>query len=302
MRADGLGDTAFSSSGAEMLVPTRYLYYFEAFFFRSLPTSAVLLFLFSFLFVFDSARSKKDPVFQKDRVFPIRKLVKAALMYLFVIWLFLSIPEKTKDRYLVNFMPGIAVLLAYSLYKILTLLKKIPSLQLSQDPVFPIRLDQFFLTLFICFYVIIFYSYYPVYSAYYNPLLGGAKGRETFGLQVKNRGEYYAQAAFFINDHLETNDAAENPGDYNVVIADAIRRPCFASYFYGKTFADSKMMPDGYFAHYVVSPKEMRYMVPGTCDLVTALGPRIPGRYNWLEVYYCGKTVDNSYKFSDQEL
>lgn len=46
---------------------------------------------------------------------------------------------------------------------------------------------------------IIAYIYYPVFSAYYSPIFLGTRGAKYFGI-YDNSGEYFAQAAFYLND------------------------------------------------------------------------------------------------------
>jgi len=271
MIGDGIMDTAFSSSGADMLVPFRELYYPEIFIFRSLPTTVLLVLLFPLLFF--TRRSKE-----------LDSFLRANLLFLGVTWLVFAFPEKTKDRYLVDFYPSLLVLAAFSLQSILG------------------RLHGAFYGLvvgLVCgFYLLTLYRYHPVYSFYYNDLLGGAAGRERLGLHIKHRGEYYAQAAFIINDDIRKRYPGEPLGNFNTVVANRNQDLSFRPYFYGKTFTDSKFMPAGYHAHYVVVRKDRLDRVPGTCTLFATLGPRAPLRYDQLYIFSCDRTVDNRCKFT----
>ena len=272
MISEGIYDTAFASTGAMMLVPIRHLYYFEAFFLRSLPTTVIFVALFPFFFLVKGGKK-------------FRPFMLSVLIFLFVNWVILSIPGKTKDRYLVNFLPALAVLAAFSLYRILEIA--------------PVILGWSVLGLLIGYYVLTIYRYHPVYSFYYNDLIGGAAGIECLGLKVINRGEYWAQAAQFINRDSVTRYLDEPTGNLNTIVTDREQIPSFKDYFKGKTYADSKFMPDGYHAHYVVTRKDNLDWIPEACELIATFGPRAPWKYNQLYTFSCGRTVDNSYKFKN---
>ena len=366
MISEGIYDTAFSSSGAAMILPWRWLYYFETFFLRSLPTTVILVGLFPLFFFRRLGKRKKwnsnlgnchskrqrrislrckkffglrpqsdeeQPSTFKYRSLRFRRLIKAVLLYLFVVFAFFAFPEKTKDRYLIDFYPPLAVLAAFSLYRILELaaginFSVIPKMSfrtwfgigvrnraLKNHENIPFNGTQgrqtlnrvqgggivqwFILGLLASFYLLTIYRYHPVYSFYYNDIIGGAAGIEKLNLPIKHRGEYWAQAAQFINQDSVTRYLDEPTGNLNTVVPNREQVPSFKDYFKGKTYADSKFMPDGYHAHYIAMRKEYLDQVPETCELIATFGPRAPWQYDQLYIFSCGRTVDNNYKFKN---
>ena len=263
MVEEGIYRTAFSSTGAAMLVPFRHLYYFEAFFLRSLPTTVALVVLFPLFW-----RTKGEE--------NLKSFGRANLLFLLVNWFILSIPGKTKDRYLVNFSPSLAVLASFSLYHLLAGLKKIPR--------------RLILGLVLSFYALTIYRYHPAYSFYWNDIIGGQRSLQKLDLPLIKRGEYFAQAALFLNEY------GEDPCNKNAVVFNKGQLNSFRWYFFGKTFSGPRLMPDGYHAHYFVCTREFRDQAPKSCRLVKTFGVRAPMPYEHIFVYDCGRTIDNTYE------
>jgi len=108
------------------------------------------------------------------------------LLYAAYYYVFLSVPDKKIDRYVIVLFLPIILLAATWLA------------QLSK------RLILFWLSLSFLFISWVTYIYFPVYSAYYSPLFGGMS--RALDLQVyDNSGEYYAQSAFYLNSLGRSN-------------------------------------------------------------------------------------------------
>ena len=105
---------------------------------------------------------------------------KYVLLYLVTFFVLLTIPTRKVDRYFIALLPPIILLI--SLY--------VSGLQL---------ITRFlFLLASAVFMVWVSQKYYPMYSAYYSPVVGGTGGALKMGL-YSNSGEYYSQAAFYLN-------------------------------------------------------------------------------------------------------
>ena len=125
-------------------------------------------------------------------------------------------------------------------------------------------------------------------------MIAGPKGLEYFKLPIKNRGEFYAQAAQYINK----NDT--EPEVKNVVLSHREQMRTFPQFFLGKTYSTPKLMQDGYFADYIITRPEYDYLVldsklANTCYLLKAFGPKNPFGYDIVKLYKC-EGVTNQYK------
>jgi len=260
----GIFSTALVDEGAKMILPSHHFYYLEAFFLRSLLTTFFLTLL-------------AIPLFPRIKENKIKSLVKHTMIPLFVIAFFFAFPRKTKDRYLVNFFPFLIVLASSSLYHVLKIISKKWRLAL--------------LGLLVCVYSLAIYRYHPVYSFYYTDLVGGPAGLETLGLRPFSRGEYFAQAALFVNKQTE------DPAGKNTVVLNRSQMESYRQYFFGKTYVSPGLMPDGYHAHYFVCTSKYLDEIPSSCNLLRAFGVRPPLPYKHVFVHSCGKSVDNT--FSD---
>jgi len=106
--------------------------------------------------------------------------IKVVLTYLLFYYLFLTLSGKKIDRYVVAMFPGL-ILLA--------------SVFISDQS---IKIRKVGVLVTFIFYIVISSVFYPVYSAYYSPLLGGTRAALKYGL-YDNSGEYFAQAALYLN-------------------------------------------------------------------------------------------------------
>ncbi len=261
---EGAMGVAFSGIRPDMIVDSDFTYYLEIFVFRSTPV-AVIFFFLAFYYFFSAEDTEE------------KKASLASLIFFAVTWIALSYPSKLKDRYLVDLYPYTSVLSAYGFWEFTKNWKRSFKIALG--------------VVFVLFYISIFVRYHPEYSFYYNDALGGAAGREELGLSVKNRGEYYAQAALYLNSLAPEPEICNK----NAIVLDRERIPSFKDHFMGKTFPDYSMMPKGYHAHFFVTDNRYLSQVPETCSLIKEFGPLIYPQYTALYVYDCNKTVDNTY-------
>ena len=265
---EGLLEDAFDSNAQDTLSDVNKLFYPEAILLRNLPTTFILM-LIGLVLTFVQAR-KKDAT-QIDKF----ALIGGALYTIFNVIL-LSLPSKANDRYITNFYPGIIVLSAYAFYYLYNLNK---NLRIGLT------------ALLVVVYALTLYRYYPVYSYYYTDLLGGPAGINNSGRMIlKNRGEFYAQAAQYINN----NDpkAVEK-----TVITDSREQiRTFQPFFYGSTYTNPKFMPKGADADYIVTRPEHEYLIPqDKCKQVASFGPKAPLKYDAIKLYSC-EGIDNTYQ------
>lgn len=112
---------------------------------------------------------------------PELKKNKYLLLYLLIYYVSFSFSVKKIDRYVISLLPP-AILLA-SIF--------ISSIKTSYLKVV--------LAAHLLFVLFIVYAYYPVFSAYYDPLLGGVKTANMLDIYT-NSGQYYTQAALYLKD------------------------------------------------------------------------------------------------------
>jgi hypothetical protein len=120
-----------------------------------------------------------------------------------------------------------------------------------------------------------FYSYYPIFSFYHSEVFGGPANIHSFGLKLKNRGEYYAQAAKYLND-LE-------PGatDNFTLVYHAERKETFGYFYLGTPLIGNKHLPKGRFLDYlVVEQPSLNTWMYEKCKLKKTFGPRYPFKYD----------------------
>jgi len=258
-------DTAFNSSGANTIFGFRYLYYLEVFFYRSLPITFVTF--ITSLYISIKHRWDKNT----------KQFLVVNMVLLIFFTIILTIPAKIKDRYLISLYPMFLVSSSVTYYYIFyiqnnKLLKKV------------------ILVFLIFSYVLTVYKYHPVYSYYYSELIGGQHGLESFGLKVKNRGEYYAQAALFLNDYVD------DPGSKTVLIAHKEQTRTFPPFFIGKAYSSPGLLADKQEANFVISRADFLHIVPmDKCNLIRTFGPKAPFKYNALYLFEC-EGLDNTYK------
>jgi hypothetical protein len=263
---NGIQDTAFDSNGGESFTHIKALYYFETYFLRSLPTS-FFAFIAGLILLF--VNRKKYTKTENNLFYWI-------LGYLLFNVIILTIPEKTKDRYLINLYPPMLFVCAIAFYELFSIKAK--------------AIKYSLIVLISTCYIFALYRNYPVYSFYYSELIGGPSGITKLGMSIKNRGEYYAQAAQYIN---ESNP---NAGDTNTVIAHRESSKTFDPFYYGKPYTSVGLLPDGANVDYIVSRPDLNYLIPEKyCKLEKTFGPKDPFGYQEVFVYRC-EGLDNSYK------
>ena len=268
---EGILETAFDSSGADTITKIKFMFYPETILIRSLPT-------FFFGLIGGIILTLKN--FKNSKYKNYIQILAWVLFFIIFNIAILSIPEKIKDRYLINLYPPMSVLVALFWYKCFESKKKL--------------IKYLITVLFVSFYILTAYKYHPVYSFYHSELIAGPKGLEYFKLPIKNRGEFYAQAAQYINK----NDT--EPEVKNVVLSHREQMRTFPQFFLGKTYSTPKLMQDGYFADYIITRPEYDYLVldsklANTCYLLKAFGPKNPFGYDIVKLYKC-EGVTNQYK------
>ncbi len=264
---EGIVDTAFSSEGEVTISGIKKLFYLEFIFLRNLPSTFLLMIAGLFIGL------RK---FMKHKVDEIDKFVLySGIAYVVLNIAILTIPDKAKDRYISNFYPSLILISSYAFYYFYKYSQKAKIASIA--------------ILFII-YTVTLYRYYPAYSYYFTDLVGGPGGVEALGVPVKNRGEYYAQAAQYIN---KIDPDAPNR---NAVLTHREQIKTFAPFFYGKDYTNPKLMPEGALADYIVSRRDLDYLVPkDMCNKLKAFGPSAPFAYEAVIVYKCSR-VDNQYK------
>ena len=140
-----------------------YFYYLVILLFKLSPITVIL-----FVLAITSFRKTKD--------FNIKILIFSIFNY----YVFLILTDQKIDRYSLVFFP--VILLLSSVY-----LAKVSK-----------KLLNTWLFLIFTFLIFTIYTYHPVYSAYYSPLFGGTKRALDIGI-YDNSGEYFAQAALYLN-------------------------------------------------------------------------------------------------------
>ena len=263
---EGIKGTAFDSTGVETITGVKWLFYLEVFLYRSLPTTFIALLLFPYFY------------FRSYKTLASKKLFfNAAIASSVFLTIVLAIPDKIKDRYLFTIYPFFILLCAYTIYYLFFIVKKN-------------NIKIFTLVILFGIYALTAYKYHPVYSYYYSDLLGGTSGVEKLGVDIKNRGEFYAQAAQYLNRNVE------NIGDKNVVLTNREQMRTFPPFFYGKTYSNPKLLPDGHNTDFIVSTNEFEHIIPKNyCTLVRTFGPKEPFGYNALILYEC-EGLYNTYK------
>jgi hypothetical protein len=262
---EGINDTAFDSSGGGSYTGIKSLYYFETFFFRSIPTS-VFAFIFGLLFLF--LNRKKYSVSEN-------KFFYWTLVYLIFNLVILTIPDKTKDRYLINLYPPMLFISSIALYEVVRLKNKAVKYLILAATTFV--------------YLFALYRYYPVYSFYYTELIGGPSGITKLGLDIKNRGEYYAQAAQYINK------TDPNPEESSAVVVHREQQRTLGPFYYGKLYTNPGLLPDNTNVDYLISRPDMNYLIPpDKCELEKTFGPKDPFGYQEIFLYKC-KDFNNKY-------
>ena len=259
----GILETGFGGGMPDTLLDSQYLYYLETAFVRTTPVMFILFIIGILLFIKNFKRQKSN------------YLLIGSLIFLIVYYLFLSAPSKLKDRYFVELMPAMFIFVAYGIYEIFAKLKK-----------------PFVFTAVLVFIAITSYNlyiYYPAFSFYHTDLIGGAKGYyEYFKVRPTNRGEWYAQAAQFLN----TVD--DKPEHKNALMGNESLLKTFAPFYYGTTYAELGAIPDrkGYKVDYIITRQENQKYVPtDICPLYASFGNKGLFAFDNVFVFKCSNVL-----------
>jgi len=147
--------------GSMISIYLRPFYYLVILGFKLSPITLILSILALFSLV-------KNPKFT----------TKIVLMSLIINYVFLSASDQRIDRYSLVFILPLLLLVSVFLVK---------------------HAQKWLMGVITVYFLLVAYAYHPVYSAYYSPLFGGTKGAINSGL-YDNSGEYFAQAAAYLNN------------------------------------------------------------------------------------------------------
>lgn len=203
----------------------------------------------------------------------IRKYSKSILtygaIYYVIYYLFLSIPSKLKDRYLVEMIP---VMLMFSTFFIYYIYKHYKQVFL------------FISVLFVLFTALTLYRYYPAYSYYHSDLVLGPSGLRNLGVSPFVRGEYYANVAHYLNKK------DDKPEEKNVLVPDSTLKETFAPFYRGKTFTEVGNMKDDAKVNYAIGKEDSKGKLFERCELIKTFGPKNPLGDDVLFLFDCSKT------------
>lgn len=255
----GVVNTGFGGGMPDTITDSKYLFYIETAFLRTSP----LVFLAGAagiaIVIWYLTHKRKTPL-----------LLRASFLYLFLYVLLLTVPSKLKDRYYVEIMPVFVVFAAYGFYRLLELKRKL--------------LTGFIVLVYIVIHVSIIYRYYPAYSFYHTELVGGPKGYFSLGIRPTNRGEWYAQAAQYLNTY------SSKPEGKNALMGNESLVKTFSQFFYGTTYAELGAIPDnkGYKVDYIITRNDNQKYVPHDfCKPLKQFGVRGPFAFNNVFVFEC---------------
>ena len=176
------------------------------------------------------------------------KYLKYVILFLVYYWFLLTIPDKKIDRYVVVMLPALLLLIAYYVTGVSLKVQKL-------------------LGIFISLYtLLVVATYHPVYSAHYSTLLGGVPMALRLGV-YDNSGEYYAQAAQYLNTKGR-----------DIVVFVPFNIESFSYFYSGNVVREFNLSVD-----YVVTSIEHQSSVPLLCDLEQSFG----GVYKVVGVYRC---------------
>jgi len=114
------------------------------------------------------------------KIYKENHLLGSIPLYLLLFLFSLSFSDKKIDRYVISFIPPLMLLVSVGVAR------------------FSKEVQKFVFMLVVLFSVWNFYLYYPIFSSYYSPIFGGTK--RALDLNVyENSGEYFAQAASYLN-------------------------------------------------------------------------------------------------------
>lgn len=254
----GIVNTGFGGGMPDTFTNSQYLYYLETAFIRTTP---ILFIAFLCGFVYFFIKIKQNP---KDNLF-----ISTILLFI-LYYLFLSIPSKLKDRYYVEMMPGLILIASYGIYWLINNLNKLRT--------------SILIGVYILYMGFVTYTYYPAFSFYHTELIGGPKGLLEKGIRPTNRGEWYAQAAQFLNTQDKT------PETKNILMGNESLVKTFAPFYYGTTYAELGAIPDnkGHKVHYIITRNlNQKYVPQDVCPFFKGFGTRGPLAFDNVFVFKC---------------
>lgn len=253
---EGVVDTGFTNTGAPQIVKITYLFYLEYGLYR-LSGYTVILALIGLIFTIKNIKT-----ISKD------KLLLTTLFYFVIYNLLLTIPSKLKDRYLVELIPAFLLLATYGLIYLKQKLQ---------------RYKFLFILVVIIFWVALnIYRYHPNYSFYISDFVGGPRFMYDKQLSLMNRGEYFSNAAIYLN-------TLNKPESKVVFFGNDTHVVTFKDFFRGKTYFDAGAMPDKTKIHYIVvrSSTPKNKIIYELCNKLKEFGPKDPFGYSEVEVFEC---------------
>ena len=272
---EGILGTAFSDAGGDNLFASQWLYYPTMLFFKASPVLILLSFyyLINQLTYLLGRRFRKGAQWVKDW-WPSQsrgRFLLATLGFFLLNYVVLSIPSKTKDRYLMPFYFPLAV---WSALAAEVIFKRLPR-----------RIFWLGVALAAVFYGLVAWRYHPNYSFYVSDLIGGPPGLTRLGVNVPNRGEFYTQVANFLNEKDQDN----NPYEKNTIIYNTEYIRTFKYAYKGKAYTREGNLPEGADIHYYVSKDYSLEHIPEHCRRIKTFGNKAPFAYNLLYLYECTK-------------
>lgn len=260
--AEGVVNTGFEENeyDAYSISGNTNTFYIEIIFIRNLPTTFILMMTGLIYLLYKRLKKQETEL--------LNFVLIGGFFYVLVLLFLITIPGKHMDRYLSNIYPSIMVLATYGFFYFYDLGNKSRKILIG---------------ILIFAYTITAYRYYPAYSYYHTDFLGGPWGIEkTQIMRLKNRGEFFAQGAQYIN---QIDPDAPN----KVVIPDSREQMrTFPPYFYGKAYSNPRVMPAGKTADYILIRPEWEYILPTDhCTYMKSFGVRAPLRHETVKVYKC---------------
>ncbi len=224
-------------------------------------------------------------------------------IYLVIYYVLLSYPSKSRDRYLVELIPMIvffAVLFIEYVYLFIRNFFEIgfsaPYLRCLPE-IFKKFITHVSVGIAVLLYVfgvtayakVNFDRYHPVYSFYYSDLVGGASGLYKTGVTPILRGEWYAQAAFYLN-HTDPDIKQKD-----IWILDAGSLDSFRYFFNGNAVRETTGFKQYDTIEYVLVRNGKTYEKLGQiCKEMEAFGPRGYNDYVALHLFDCSMKNLNS--------
>lgn len=256
---EGILDTGFEEETQASITNNNMLFYLEYAFYRISPIALVAGGLGIITWF-----SQIPIMIYRKRIFS--KYVPLILIYLVVYYILLSIPNKSRDRYLAELIPMFVFFAGY-LFSLISLRKA-------------------YLNILLFFVLAIFYGsvisrYHPVYSFYYSELIGGPKGLLSVSIYPMIRGEYYAQAAQYLNDN---DPDIENKTAW---VLNAGSLDSFRYYFKGKSIRNTVGMKPTDKIDYVIVRFNDIDKFKDYCPTIQTFGPKYPYEFDAMYIVDC---------------